>query len=226
MIPSGTNSLPIWEEQEIEFRNYLIRFFGGEVTRILSNENRAWRFLRVESSPLALLSSVSDEYDKSDFFQIADSDMCLRPETTKGSYSMAEFLLSHHTKLKPPICVWQAGLSFRREQDATMCKMKLKSFYQQEFQCLFHSSSKNSYINNSSHQVSCAISNAIGKKTSLIVSDRIPSYSSMTLDVVDPDGLELCSMSLRNDYPDTEMSVFEIAIGLDRCVYSWSQEEA
>jgi glycyl-tRNA synthetase (class II) len=49
-------------------------------------------------------------------------------------------------------------------------------------------------------------------------SDRLPSYSTRTVDVIHAaTNMEICSISNRTDYEDNK--VLEVAIGTDRCVY-------
>lgn len=51
-------------------------------------------------------------------------------------------------------------------------------------------------------------------------SDRLPSYSERTRDIVcEKTDMEVCSVSLRKDFEDAK--VLEIAIGTDRCVYNF-----
>ena len=71
--------------------------------------------------------------------------LALRPETTPGSYAYAQHLLNTHSGYKPPLCVWQAGKSFRREQDQVTKNMRLKEFWQQEFQCIYSSDTLNDW---------------------------------------------------------------------------------
>jgi glycyl-tRNA synthetase (class II) len=44
-----------------------------------------------------------------------------------------------------PIVVWQHGKSFRNEQDKTASNMRLKEFYQLEFQIIFSNTTQNDY---------------------------------------------------------------------------------
>ena len=86
----------------------------------------------------------------------------------------------------------------------------------------------------------------IKKPTRIVESDRLPSYSEITMDieahteafVFAPENdrwMEVCSISRRTDFPqkakfqtkkgtvEKDLLVLEIAIGLDRCVYNFEQ---
>jgi glycyl-tRNA synthetase len=71
--------------------------------------------------------------------------VALRAETTASSYLYAGYLLAHD--VKPPVCVWQAGKSFRREKSegASAAKLRFFEFYQQEFQCVYGVNTKADY---------------------------------------------------------------------------------
>jgi translation elongation factor EF-1beta len=51
----------------------------------------------------------------------------------------------------------------------------------------------------------------------VVNSDRLPSYSESTLDI-EIDGMEVASISYRNDYVSKKIKALEIAFGLDRLV--------
>jgi glycyl-tRNA synthetase (class II) len=64
-----------------------------------------------------------------------------------GSYEYAKVLLNPHNKPKyqMPLVVRQHGKSFRREQDKTLENMRLKEFYQLEFQIIYSMSTDFDY---------------------------------------------------------------------------------
>ena len=150
--------------------------------------------------------------------------LVLRPETTMGSYAYARHLLNFYNAVKvmPPLVVYQHGKSFRREQDQPTKFMRLKEFYQLEFQILFSPSTKNDYSILLVPAVCKMIDNMIGPYH-VEDSDRIPSYAEWTRDVVcDKTGMEVCSISKRTDYEN--MNVIEVAIGTDRCIYNFNNK--
>ena len=152
-------------------------------------------------------------------------ELALRPETTPGSYVYARHLLDTHSGVKPPFCVWQVGKSFRREQDQVTKNMRLKEFYQQEFQCVYTADTMNDYHAVVLEPVRKMIGEMIGLPTRIVESDRLPSYSETTMDVEAwieelPEGfmptfaepnrvgnlslgrwMEVCSISRRTDFP-------------------------
>lgn len=189
-----------------------------------------------------------------DCFDKNPASLVLRPETTPSSYVYARHLLDTHSGVKPPFVVWQTGKSFRREQDQVTKNMRLKEFYQQEFQCVYTTDTKNDYQEAMLEPVRKMIGEMINLPTRLVESDRLPSYSLRTMDVeawIDDipspfsigtgtemgRWMEVCSISKRTDFPgkvtfqtkkgtvEKDLVVLEIAIGLDRCVYSFEQKE-
>jgi glycyl-tRNA synthetase len=245
------NGLMFWDANEIRTRNHMIETFAARVEQILTRENPAWRFVQVDAPLLTPDHFLNPNYGNEDVFRQSFNDMeavytgwlTLRPETTPGSYRYAEYLFDTHDGYKAPLVVWQAGKSFRREQDQVSKNMRLKEFYQMEFQCIYAADSMNDYHAAVLQPVCNMLQGAIGLDTRLVKSDRLPDYSEITMDVeVQLDGafpdarwMEVCSISRRTDFPvllrfpakkglvEKEALVLEIAIGLDRCVYAHSQ---
>lgn len=150
--------------------------------------------------------------------------LVLRPETTMGSYAYARHLLNPHneTKVMPPLVVYQHGKSFRREQDQSTKFMRLKEFYQLEFQILYSPTTKNDYSISLIPAVKAMIEDMIGS-CHVEDSDRLPNYAEWTRDIIcDKNNMEVCSISKRKDYEG--MIVLEVAIGTDRCVYNFKQK--
>ena len=150
--------------------------------------------------------------------------LVLRPETTMGSYAYARHLLNPHNAVKvmPPLVIYQHGKSFRREQDQPTKFMRLKEFYQLEFQILYSPSTKNDYSITLIPAVQKMIQEMIGP-CHVEDSDRLPSYAEWTKDIIcDKTGMEVCSMSKRTDYEN--MNIIEVAIGTDRCIYNFQQK--
>jgi glycyl-tRNA synthetase len=236
------NALVHWDEREILARDAMTRFFEGEVREFLRKTNPAWDIRRVEAPILTPRPLISAAYDNSDVWVLErlgehDRDLVLRPETTPSTYAYMRHLLASHGKVRPPLCVWQAGKSFRREQDQSTKHMRLKEFHQLEFQCAYAADTKNDYHTACLEPVRRMIATAIGLEARLVESDRLPAYSQVTTDVEVWNGdkwMEIASISRRTDFPDRtrhvakdgsvveqDILVLEIAIGLDRCVYNW-----
>lgn len=221
---SNINGIYFWDNVEIMLRNQIAEYFKVEVNAILYKENHAWKLFQVEAPILTDPTNINKNYTDKDIFltRYKDDFLCLRPETTAGSYLYALALLNSDKKIKLPIIVMQVGKSFRKEQDQVTKNMRLKEFYQQEFQCIYSSSSKNDYFEKILEPVRSMIEFSVGINCVLVESDRLPSYSENTMDVVailEDRTMELCSISLRNDFNYPDSKVLEIAIGLDRCVY-------
>jgi glycyl-tRNA synthetase len=169
---------------------------------------------------------VSDSYTEDDIF-VTQEDLVLKPETTAPSYLYAQALMNSHNKMKvkPPFVVWQHSRSARNEQDNVLKNMRLKEFYQLEFQILFSETTMNDYYP--------SIVNAMRDAASMLIgscrtepSDRVPSYSTETTDIVcEKSDMEICSMSRRLDFPNSKIKVIEVAFGTDRCVYNFLRKD-
>jgi glycyl-tRNA synthetase len=170
-----------------------------------------------------------------------DHDLVLRPETTPSTYVYMSHVLAAHAKVRLPLCVWQAGKSFRREQDQATKHVRLKEFWQMEFQCAYAADTANDYHSAILEPVRRMLAAVTRLPTRIAPSDRLPAYSEITMDVEVDNGdkwMEVASISRRTDFPGTvavtgksatrqiEVKVLEIAIGLDRCVYNWSIADA
>ena len=226
-----------WSEREIKYRNFIKQTFTDEIEAMLRLENRAWQFFEVEAPLLIPRELINSNYTNEDIWvqENDDEELVLRPETTPSSYAYACHLLNSNIIL-PPFCVLQSGKSFRREQDQVTKNMRLKEFYQQEFQCIYASDTLNDYQEKVLEPLRKMFEKIIGKPARIVESDRLPSYSVKTMDIeIDNSDkwMEICSISKRTDFPqkvkfntktgplEKEMFVLEIAIGLDRCVYNY-----
>lgn len=222
------NGLIFWTQEEIALRRTLEQYFVTNIEKCLKEQNRAFEMFQCEAPLLTPRSLINPNYNEKDMW--AWEDNVLRPETTMGSYAYAQHLLNPHNqrKVKMPLCVWQHGKSFRREQDQPTKFMRLKEFYQLEFQIIFASNTANDY--------SLKLIPSVKKMLEVFVgpcrtepSDRLPDYAEWTQDVIcekvgnpeSPQDMEVCSMSKRKDFPGA--SVLEVAIGTDRCIYNFNR---
>lgn len=215
------NGLVVWTEREIRERERIVDHCRFEIRECLREQNKAWEFLQVETSQLMPSEHVNEQYKEDNSAYVLDDStfpLALRPETTFGSYTYAQSLLDSHSGYRLPLCIWQHGKSFRREQDFPLSKMRLKEFYQLEFQCIYSPSTKCDYSEAMIPCVQRTLSQVIGP-CRVEPSDRIPAYAEWTQDIVcEATDMEVCSISLRKDFPDAK--VLEVAIGTDRCVYN------
>jgi glycyl-tRNA synthetase len=221
LYPLG--SLRFWDENEIELREMFQQRAVSTVKRALTTSNPAWRYFRMEGPILTPEALVSSEHIKSgDVFTVsggrASVPLVLRAETTGSSYAYAR-----NTIGKMPICVWQSGKSFRTESSdgASPSKLRFNEFWQLEFQCIYADTTKADYRDALIKALTVEIARFTGKNVRTVASDRLPVYSSSTLDIeveYAPDKWrEMASCSTRTDYA-VDMLVCEIAIGLDRIV--------
>lgn len=242
--PYEMNGIVSWNEFEIRLRNMMSDYFYHSLKDALLKINHAWTFHQVEMPILLPQEFINHEYNDENMFHIdpifrPDEDrfwhLYLRPETTYGSYIHAQNILTEYgTKEKLPICIWQIGKSFRLEQNQPTKFMRLKEFYQQEFQCIYSIDTGMDYHGAIIRPVELMIRDMVLCPIKVLISDRLPKYSETTVDIeaqVDDRWLELCSISRRTDYPWTvpvnikagklecKVLVLEISIGLDRCVW-------
>ena len=239
----GVNGLVHWNQREINTRERLIPFFAEEISSFLLGENRAWQIERTEAPMMLPASMVNPNYTSDDIWIFANEDAQLvaRPETTASTYAWMVDQLSNHEGLRLPYACWQVGKSFRNEQDQVLSHMRLKEFYQMEFQCAYSAETANDYQEKSLEVIRHMIWMATRLPTRIVESDRLPSYSLRTMDIeVDtgPRWMEVCSISKRTDFPiknryqnkkkewmETDVLVLEIAIGLDRVVHASNVSE-
>lgn len=240
--------LRFWSEKEIQQREQAIGRLKGCVERTLLDLNQSWRFERVDAPVIMPLAGFSDAYEADDVFALQrrmnDETWALRAETTPGSYLYAKHLLQA-TAIKPPLVVWQAGLSFRTEagDGATAAKLRFNAFYQLEFQCIYRADSHADYAGALRAALKTELAAIMGGETRLVDSDRLPSYATETVDIEGAWGgdegpgtawKEVASTSRRTDFPTFDpymgtapkntLTVFEVAIGLDRVVALSNQE--
>lgn len=226
------NGLIVWSEEEIAYRQFLIDSLSRVIKKSLLNENVSWQFIQIESSTIIPKEFLHKNYTKEDCFFLQEEQFSLRPETTAGSYEYAKKLLNNQ-KILPPFCVWQYGKSYRNEQDNVSKNMRLKEFYQLEFQCIFSDTTLNDYHTKIIDPLLKEVELLLKLPTRSIDSDRLPSYSLKTKDIEvytkDNKWMEIMSISLRNDFnakvllgkKEHNLLVLEIAIGLDRLIYNY-----
>lgn len=216
--------LRFWNENEIQLREMAITKLSSTVRNQLSSINPAWKFVRCEGPILHPRSEISSSYDDTDIFTTNHKDFCLRAETTPSSYAYARSL-----KSKLPLCVWQAGISSRRENSdgASASKLRFNCFWQLEFQCIYSIGTLADYRARVIPAIARDISWLTGLTARIVDSDRLPSYSLSTQDIevyipesllykeMTPGYREIASCSIRTDYSD-DTRVAEFAIGLDR----------
>lgn len=237
----NVNSLVHWEERDIAMRDDMIRFFSDEMKHFLRETNPAWDIRRVEAPTLMPRDLMSNAYSNEDIWaqqrlSQGEAELVLRPETTPSTYVYMRHVLENHSKTKLPLCVWQAGRSYRREQEQPSKHVRLKEFWQLEFQCAFTADTGNDYHTACLEPVRKMIAQMVNLPTRIVPSDRLPAYSQVTTDIEVDNGdkwMEVCSVSRRTDFPikfrsvnkkkeitEHDVLVLEVAIGLDRCLYN------
>lgn len=214
----AAHGLVFWSEREILARRMVEQHVVAGLAAVLKEQNRAFEFFQCEATQLTPLALINPNYTPDDVFYV-DGNLVLRPETTMGSYAYARHLLNPHAsrKVRLPLVVWQHGKSFRREQDQPLTRMRLKEFYQLEFQVLFDVKTANDYAVTVVPAVKALLEAFIGPCRTE-PSDRLPDYAESTTDVVcERTGMEVCSISKRKDFDGARC--LEVAVGTDRCVH-------
>ena len=234
----NVNSLPFWEEKDIRIRKFIEESIKEEAKSILLDQNPQWKFFQIEAPCLIPLELINKNYTSDDIWiQDVDSHLALKPETTPSSYLYAEYLLESNRVL-PPFVVWQTSKSFRREPDQVLKNMRLKEFYQTEFQCIYAADTLNDYQEKVLLPLAKMFKDILALETRIVESDRLPDYSLRTMDIEvwnEDKWMEICSISKRKDFTkkaiinykskviEKDLLVLEIAIGLDRCVYNFNE---
>lgn len=224
--------LRFWNDRELRERKAIKEALVSCVFRTITDLNQMWHFEEVETPLMMPLARMSSAYDRSDIFMLMDppggtEPFAMRAETTDGTYVMATHLL-RSTNKKPPVCFYQEGKSFRRETSdgATAAKLRFNAFTQLEFQMIHSVDTKVDFVTPMRFNLLGLVAKLTGRQTRTIPSDRLPAYSTETVDIeVQTDTnewREVASTSRRTDFPQIPgfkpLQVFEIAFGLDRMV--------
>lgn len=218
-----SNGLIFWSEEEIRLRRMFEQHIVAAITINLKQQNSGFEFFQVEAPLITPREFINKNYTDEDIFGL-DERFVLRPETTMGSYKAAQALLSTYNsrKVRAPLVVWQHGKSFRREQDQPTKFMRLKEFYQLEFQIIYSPSTAKDYSVELIPAVQKAIEDMIGPCRQE-QSDRLPDYSESTQDIICvKSDMEVCSISKRKDLEG--FKVLEVAIGTDRLIYNFENK--
>lgn len=206
-----SNATMMWNEKEINEKEYLIKKIYMIVSGAWKDLNKSINFSRVET-PILTTKLALKSHSGAGFKMLETSRGVLRPETTAGSILAFQemFPIKAQRQKVMPWCIWQAGKSFRDgERCETMqaYKLRLIEFYQMEFQLFCGKGTKADYLTAALNQLIYRFGGEI------IVSNELPHYSYKTLDWK-INGLEIAGCSIRNDFADGML--FEVSIGLDR----------
>lgn len=217
------NGLPFYDDNFIRWREHIVNVVSCVFQQRMREQNRAWLFHRVEAPCLVPTIYVNSGYADEAFHV---DDLVLKPETTGSSYEYARYLIEHQLAT-PPLCVWQHSKSFRRENEQVTANVRLKEFYQLEFQCIVTEDTKNNYQETMLQHIADLVKALLGLDVRVIESDRLPHYSKKTMDIevkTPHKWLEVMSCSLRNDVPfeweGRKLINYEFAFGSDRLTYA------
>lgn len=224
--------LRTWRQNELRLRRRIADTLVETAETTLRDINRAWTFEEVEAPTMMPVDRMSSAYTSDDIFLLQDApggtkQWAMRAETTDGSYCAAVQIL-RTTNVKSPLCVWQMGTSYRREKSdgATAEKLRFLAFSQLEMQCILYEDTAFDVATPLREALAAQVRRVTGLETRLIESDRLPAYSTETIDIEcllpNGDWREVASTSRRTDFPEIPgykpMKVVEIAFGMDRMV--------
>lgn len=224
--------LRFWRQSELRLRRRIAEAIVETVQNTALTLNRAWAFEEVETPTMMPVSRMSAQYTADDVFLLRDppggtAPFAMRAETTDGSYAMAVQILKS-TNVKPPLCIWQMGISHRRELNdgATAAKLRFNAFTQLELQMIHYADTAMDIGQPVRDALVPLVARLTGLETRLVPSDRLPSYATETIDIecLTPQGewREVASTSRRTDFPTPAgykpIAVFEVAFGADRMV--------
>lgn len=224
-MPDWPNGLIYHTEQDIRIREFLISEISAHLRDAFKKLNRAIDFVRVET-PCIVPKELLASHQKADFalWKLEDSEFCLRPESTIGTYLMFPVLFPQKKQLERnlPLCLWQSGLSFRVEQDKAFTNLRFKQFYQLEFQLAYREGTQADYHACAVHAMSFFLrqrfeAEGLGFWYEELETDR-PFYSKQTTDLY-LDQYEVIAVSSRTDF---DYPVVEVSCGLDRLTVLWT----
>lgn len=228
---NNLEGLRFWTESELKLREQIKNSIVECVDSTLRQINQMWRLYQVEAPLMMPMDKMSSSYTRDDVFVLMDppggeAQFGLRPETTNGSYEIAQSLILGG-EIKAPCGIYQIGPSFRRETSdgATAAKLRFNQFNQLEFQLIMSQDTKADLATPLRNNLVSVIKRATGKETRLIESDRLPSYSTETIDIevfTGSEWREVASTSRRTDAPviagHRPLMNLELAFGIDRLV--------
>lgn len=208
-----SNATVMWTETEIEERDALIRLIAATLRDAWTGLNAAVSFHRVET-PILTPADHLQGHVEAKFELLATSRGFLRPETTAGTFAALALMFPQEAQMmkRLPICLWQAGKSFRDEthgETMRASKLRLREFWQQEFQLFTRADTRADYLMAGLTALTARFGGEI------VTAGDLPHYSRRTLDW-HMDGLEVAGFSERTDWPHG--IVHEAAVGLDRLV--------
>lgn len=207
-----SNATVYFTEAEIVARECLLQNIYQILKDTWFGMNDVVKFYRVETPVLTPGSELRGHLE-AEFQMLSCQRGYLRPEIAGGCFAafFDMFPQVEQRQKKLPICIWQAGKSFREEINPdTMraSKLRLCEFWQLEFELICSESTQADYMGKGIE----AILNHF-RKGEIVYSEELPHYSIKTRDWM-IDGLEVAGCSIRKDLPGYQ--VHEISIGLDR----------
>ncbi len=212
-----------WTEEQIKLRETFKDHIFLSLKNVLKQRNKSFDFIQIEAPLITPVDFINKNYTQDDMYFL-DEKFALRPETTMGSFEALKVFIDPNRKIsKLPLVVYQHGKSFRKEQDQPTKFMRLKEFYQLEFQIAYAENTLDDYSKIVIPAVTNTIASFIGAcKTEN--SDRLPDYSEETIDIIcEKSNMEVCSISKRKDFPGAK--ILEVAIGTDRLIYNFINKQ-
>jgi glycyl-tRNA synthetase len=208
------HGLVVYDEYDIELREHVINSFTIKIKQILTEINPAIKMVRVET-PITTPKEYLQSHIETNFELNKTDEHYLRPETTRGTFECLKLMYPNSGQLrkKLPVCIWQAGKSFRNEQNRPFGELRFKEFYQLEYQLVYPENTKVDYLNIFVSQFVIYLEKVFNYRGVFAESqEKLPHYSKRTTDIY-LDNHEIIGISDRIDF---DYPVMEIACGLDR----------
>lgn len=226
-MPNWPNGLVYRDEHDIRTREFLITEIAARLQTAWQTLSPAVQFVRVETPCLVPTAVVQQHIDaKFELFRIDGTDLYLRPESTYGTYALFPVVFPQTGQLKKrlPLCLWQAGLSFRAEQDHPFSQLRFKEFWQLEFQLAYAPDTKEDYLK-CARVAMCRLLRRLFKFRYTVSIDAVPKtelpfYSEETINLYVRIH-EVMALSRRTDF---DYPVVEVSCGLDQLVTLFSAE--
>lgn len=221
-MPNWPNGLMYHSESDIQVREFIIQSISHRLQQGMKELNPAIEFMRIET-PSLVPEKIVAAHCESEFpvWKAVSTDdpetqLFLRPESTKGTYECFDLLFPIEKQLRKrlPLCLWQSGLSFRVEQDNTFKHLRFLQFYQMEFQLAYSEGTMADYHGHAVKVMSGILDDLMPRVTGIYDPDLLPFYSSKTTDLYLGEW-EVVAISSRTDF---RHPVIEISCGLDRLV--------
>ena len=194
-----------WDGDEIAAREHLTAHFAREVEAMLRGSIGTWL---PASKPRRCRPAnlMNPNCGDADLWTQPDTDLVLRPAHDGQLRLRTQAPRRQGVLLMASLRAGRPERAIARNRIRAVANMRLKEFWQQEFQCLFSETTKADYQTLIMEPLAVILGNARRTTARIVESDRLPDYSLKTMDVEADTGerwMEVCSVSVRKDYAES-----------------------